>query len=143
MMPVVLLLGGALSLALAGIVLLRPPRHLRQIMFAVGMTAFTVESLLTYGLLFYAASPETQAVWMVALQSVAILTPIPWCLFAFLTGRHADAPIPRGWRFSLSLGSAGLAVTAAVNVLWPFFLVPNAAGPFRYAQLSLLGQGGL
>jgi putative PEP-CTERM system histidine kinase len=143
MMPVAPLLGGALSLALAGIVLLRPPRHLRQIMFAVGMTAFTVESLLTYGLLFYAASPESHAVWLVALQSVAVLTPIPWCLFAFLAGRHADAPIPRGWRFSLALGSASLVVTAAVNVLWPFFLVPDAAGPFHYARLSWLGQGGI
>src|SRR5229473_878325 len=136
MMPVVPLLGGALSLALAGIVLLRPPRHLRQIMFAVGMTTFAVESLLTYGLLFYAASPESDAVWMAALQSVAVLTPIPWCLFAFLTGRRVNAPIPRGWRLSLLLGSAGLAVTAAVNVLSPFFLVPDAAGPFHYARLS-------
>src|SRR5262249_15207169 len=113
------------------------------VMFAVGMTAFTVESLLTYGLLFYATSPERYAVWMVALQSVAVLTPIPWCLFAFLAGRHADAPIPRGWRFSFALGGTRLVVTSAVNLLWPFFLVPDAEGPFRYARLSWLGQVGI
>jgi hypothetical protein len=29
------------------------------------------------------------------------------------------------------------------STFWPFFLVSNAPGPFRYAQLSLLGQGGI
>ena len=137
------LVAAALSLAFAGISVLRPPRRLRQVTFAGGMVAFALQSLLIYGLLSYSPTPESHQRWMVALQSVALLTPVPWCLFAFLAGRHADAPIPRGWRFSLSLGSLGLAVTAAVNVLWPFFLVPNATGPFRYAQLSLLGQGGI
>ena len=137
------LVAAALSLAFAGISVLRPPRRLRQVTFAGGMVAFALQSLLIYGLLSYSPTPESHQRWMVALQSVALLTPVPWCLFAFLAGRHADAPIPRGWRFSLSLGSAGLAVTAAVNLLWPFFLVPNATGPFRYAQLSLLGQGGI
>jgi putative PEP-CTERM system histidine kinase len=132
----------ALSLVLAGSALLQSPRRLRQVTFAAGMLAFALESLLVYGLLLYSPTPESHQSWMAALQFAALLTPIPWCLFAFLAGRHADAPIPRGWRFSLSLGSAGLAVTAAVNVLWPFFLVPNAPGPFRYAQLSLFGQGG-
>ncbi|MDO8475188.1 MAG: PEP-CTERM system histidine kinase PrsK [Candidatus Rokubacteria bacterium] len=137
------LVAAALSLVFAGISLLRPPRRLRQVTFAGGMVTFALQSLLVYGLLFYSLTPESHQRWMIALQSVALLVPIPWCLFAFLAGRHADARIPRGWRFSLSLGSAGLAVTAAVNVLWPFFLVPNATGPFRYAQLSLLGQGGI
>jgi hypothetical protein len=107
------------------------------------MAAFALEALLVYGLLFYSPTPESHQGWMVALRSVALLVPIPWCLFAFLAGRHADATVPRAWRFSLSMGSAGLAVTAAVNVFWPFFLVPNTTGPFRYAQLSLLGQGGI
>ena len=137
------LVAAALSLVFAGISLLRPPRRLRQVTFAAGMLAFALQSLLVYGLLFYSPTPESHQRWMVALQSVALLTPIPWCLFAFLAGRHAGAPIPRGWRFSLSLGSAGLAVTAAVNVLWPFFLVPYATGPFLYAHLSLLGLGGI
>ena len=137
------LVAAALSLVFSGISLLRPPRRLRQVAFAGGMAAFALQSLLVYVLLFYSPSPESHQIWMAALQSVALLVPIPWCLFAFLAGRHADAPIPRGWRFSLSLGSAGLAVTAAANVLWPFFLVPNAAGPFRFAQLSLPGQGGI
>lgn len=137
------LVAAALSLVFAGISLLRPPRRLRQVTFAGGMVAFALESLLVYGLLVYSPTPEGHHGWMTALQSVALLTPIPWCLFAFLTGRHADAPIPRGWRLSLSLGSAGLAVTAAVNMLWPFLLVQNVTGPFRYAQLSLLGQGGI
>ena len=137
------LVAAALSLVFAGISLLRPPRRLRQVTFAGGMVAFALQSLLVYGLLFYSPTPESHQNWMAALQSVALLAPIPWCLFAFLAGRHADAPIPRAWRFSLALGSAGLAVAAAVNVLWPFFLVPDAPGPFRYAQLSLLGQGGI
>jgi putative PEP-CTERM system histidine kinase len=137
------LIAAALSLCFAGISLLRPPRRLRHVTFAGGMVAFALQSLLVYGLLFYSATPESHQRWLVALESVALLTPIPWCLFAFLAGRHADAVIPRGWRFSLSLGSAGLAVTAAVNALWPFFLVPNATGSFRYARISLLGQAGI
>ena len=51
------LIAAALSLALAGIALLRPPRHLRQIMFAIGMAALTLESLLVQGLLVYSISP--------------------------------------------------------------------------------------
>jgi putative PEP-CTERM system histidine kinase len=137
------LAAAALSLLFAGISLLRPRRRLRQVTFAGGMVAFVLESLLVYGLLFYSPTPESHQRWMAAFQSVALLTPIPWCLFAFLAGRHADAPIPRGWQFSLSLGSAGLTVTAAVNMLSPFFLVPNATGPFRYADLAWLGQGGI
>ncbi len=131
-----------LSLALAGISLLWPPRRLRQVAFATGMVAFAIESTLVYGLLS-AATSEGHARWMTALQSGTLLTLIPWCLFAFLSGRHADAPIPRGWRYSFALGSAGLTVTAAVNVLAPFFFVLNAPGPFRYAELSLVGQLGL
>jgi putative PEP-CTERM system histidine kinase len=137
------LLAAALSLLFAGISLSRPPRRLRQVTFAAGMLAFALQSLLIYGLLFYSPTPESHQSFMAAFQSVALLTPVPWCLFAFLAGRHADAPIPRGWRFSLSLGSAGLVVTAAVNAFWPFLLVPDAPGPFRYAQLSLVGQGGI
>ncbi len=143
MMSSVPFVSAALSLILAGASLLRPPRRLRQITFAGGMAAFALQSLLVYGLLFYSQTPESHQSWMAALESVALLVPIPWCLFAFLSGRHADAPIPRGWRFSLSLGSAGLAVTAAINVLWPFFLEPDATGPFRYARLSWLGQSGI
>ncbi len=137
------LLAIALSLVLAGSALLRPPRRLRQVTFAAGMLAFALESLLVYGLLFYSPSPEGHQRWMAALQSATLLTPIPWCLFAFLAGRDADAPIPRAWRFSLALGSAGLAVAAAVNVFWAFFFVLNAPGPFHYAELTLLGQGGV
>lgn len=137
------LVAAALSLVFAGISLLRPPRRLRQVTFAGGMVAFALQSLLAYGLLFYSPTPESHQSWLVAFQSVALLTPIPWCLFAFLAGRHADASIPGGWRVALSLGSAGLAVTAAVNVLWPFFLVPDALGLFGYAQLTLLGQAGI
>src|SRR5713101_4388220 len=131
------------SLALGGISLLRPPRRLRQLTFAAGMVTVALESALVYGLLLYATRPEDHARWMTALHSATLLTPIPWCLFAFLAGRDADAPVPRAWRFSLALGSAGLAVAAALNVFWPFFLVPNATGPFRYAELTLLGQGGV
>ncbi len=41
------LIAAALSLALAGIALLRPPRHLRQIMFAIGM-AYTIFTLFRF-----------------------------------------------------------------------------------------------
>lgn len=143
MMSGAALVAAALSLVFAGSALLRPPRRLRQVTFAGGMVAFALQSLLVYGLLSSSPTPESHQRWMAALESVALLTPIPWCLFAFLAGRHADAPVPRGWRIALSLGSAGLAVTATVSVLWPFFVVPSVAGPFRYAQLSLLGQGGI
>jgi putative PEP-CTERM system histidine kinase len=131
------------SLVLAGISLLWPPRRLRQVAFAAGMVAFALESALVYGLLIHAATPEGHSRWMTALQSGTLLTLIPWCLFAFLSGRHADAPIPRGWRYSFALGSAGLALTAAVNIFSPFFFVLNAPGPFRYAELSLVGQLGV
>ena len=84
----------ALGLVLAGSSLLRPPRRLRQVTFAAGMLAFALESVLVYGLLFYSPTPESHQNWMAALQSVGLLAPIPWCLFAFLAGRHADAPVP-------------------------------------------------
>jgi putative PEP-CTERM system histidine kinase len=131
------------SLILAGIPVLRPPRHLRQITFAVGMVAFALESVLVYGLLFYSSGPEGHARWMGALQSATLLTPIPWCLFTFLAGREADARVPRSWRFSFALGGAALVVTAVVNLFWPFFSVENAPGPFRYAELTLVGQVGV
>jgi len=89
------LIAAALSVVLAVVALLRPPRHLRQIMFASGMAAFTLESLLVQGLLVYSNSPESHATWMGALESASLLTPIPWCLFAFLAGREAHAPVPR------------------------------------------------
>ncbi len=133
----------AISLVLATLSLLWPPRRLRQVTFAAGMVAFALESALVYGLLFHARTPVAHAGWMTALQSATLLTPIPWCLFAFLSGRHVDAPVPRGWRFSLALGSTGLAVAAAVNVVSPFLFVLNAPGPFRFAELSLIGQGGI
>ena len=46
MMTGVPLIAAALSLILGGIALVRPPRQLRQTMFAAGMAAFTLESLL-------------------------------------------------------------------------------------------------
>jgi putative PEP-CTERM system histidine kinase len=142
MMTVAPLIAVALSLILAGISLLRPPRRLRQITFAAGMVAFAMESVLVDGLLFYSPTPADHAWWMTMLQSVTVLTPIPWCLFAFLSGRHADAPVPRAWQFSLALGSAGLAAAASANGLWPFFVVPEAPGLFHFAELTRIGQGG-
>jgi putative PEP-CTERM system histidine kinase len=131
------------SLICSGISVLRPPRRLRQVTFAAGMVAFALESVLVYGLLFRSPVPPVHAWWMTALQSATLLTPIPWCLFAFLSGRRADVPVPHVWQSCLSLGSAGLAVTASVNLLWPFFTVPELPGPFRFAELTLVGQGGI
>jgi len=143
MMALAPLIAVAVSLILAGISVLRPPRRLRQVTFAAGMVAFAIESVLVWGLLFHSAAPREHAWWMTALQSVALLTPIPWCLFAFLSGRRADAPVPRAWQFSLALGSAGLAVAASVNLVWPFLTVPEVAGLFRFADLTLVGQTGV
>jgi putative PEP-CTERM system histidine kinase len=143
MMAAAPLVAIVVSLALGGISLLRPPRRLRQLTFAAGMVTFAIESALVYGLVIYATRPEDHARWMTALRSATLLTPIPWCLFAFLSGRDADAPVPRAWRLSFALGSLGLAVAAAVNIFWPFFFVLNLSGPFRYAELSLVGQAGV
>ena len=137
------LIAATLSLVLAGIVLIRPPYHLRQIMFGAGMAAFTLESLLIYGLLFYSPSPESHATWMGTLQSATLLTPIPWCLFAFFSCRDTDASVPRTWRFSLAVGGVGLALAASVSLFWPFFVVENAPRPFRYAELTQVGQFGV
>jgi putative PEP-CTERM system histidine kinase len=112
-------------------------------MFAAGMAAFTLESLLVYELLSISDSPESGAMWMIALQSIALLTPIPWCLFAFLAGREADVPVPRTWRLSFAAGSAGLAVLASANAFWPFFIPERGLGSFRYALLSSTGQIGI
>ncbi len=143
MMTAAPLIAIALSLALAGTSLLWAPRRLRQVTFAAGMVAFALESALIYGLLFYAVTPEDHARLMTALQSGILLTPIPWSLFAFLSARKAEAPVPRGWRLSFAMASAGLVGAAAVNVFWPFVFVLNVPGPFRYAELSPIGQIGV
>ena len=109
----------AASLCLACVALLRPPRRLRQVTFAAGMVAFAIESFLIYGLLTYPVTPEAQSWWMGALRSVSLLTPIPWCLFAFLSGRNADARIPVGWRVAFGLGSGALVAGAAGPVVRP------------------------
>ena len=90
-------------------------------MFAAGMVAFAVESLLVDRLLSYPLTPEGQAFWILALQTATLLTPIPWCLFAFLAGRGADASVPRNWRISFAVGGAGLVVAALADLAWPFF----------------------
>ena len=131
------------SLVLAAISLLRPPRRLRQVTFAAGMLAFALESLLVFGLLSYSTTPESHARLLAALQSMTLLTPIPWCLFAFLSGRDAEAPVPTGWRLAFAAGSGTLAVASAASVFFPFFLVPDVPGPFRFGELTLAGQGGV
>ena len=137
------LLAIATSLGLAVFALLRPPRHLRQIMFAAGMVAFAVESFLVDRLLSYAITPESQAFWMQALQSATLITPVPWCLFAFLAGRDADASVPRNWRLSFVLGGCGLVAAALANLAWPFFSDMVGAPGFRYAETTLVGQIGV
>src|SRR5262249_17082565 len=126
------LLAIATSLGLAVFALLRPPRHLRQIMFAAGMVAFAVESFLVDRLLSYAMTPESQAFWMQALQSATLVTPVPWCLFAFLAGRDADASVPRNWRLSFGLGGCGLVAAAPAHPAWPFFSDLGGAPGFPF-----------
>src|SRR5215813_6866655 len=137
------LLAIATSLGLAVFALLRPPRHLRQIMFAAGMVAFAVESFLVDRLLSYAMTPESQAFWMQALQSATLVTPVPWCLFAFLAGRDADASVPSNWRHSFVLGGSGLVAAALANLAWPFFSDMMGAPGFLYAETTLVGQIGV
>jgi putative PEP-CTERM system histidine kinase len=131
------------SLILAGVSLLRPPRQLRQAAFAVGMVALALESFLGYKLLFDSLMPADHAWWLTGFQAVALLTPIPWCFFAFLSGRRADAPVPVGWRYAFGLGTAGLLGAAAASILWPFFVVPELIAPFQFAKLTVTGQYGV
>lgn len=137
------LIAALVSLILAGVSLFWPPRRLRQAAFAAGMVMLALESLLVYVLLFFSPTVESDAGWLAALQSLSLLTPIPWCFFAFLSGRHADAPIPSGWRWAFGVGTGTLVVTAAAGMVWPFFLLPGAPGRFRYAALTAAGQAGI
>jgi len=142
-MPLAPLAAAATSLILAGISLLRPPRRLRQITFAIGMAALALESVLVYKLLFDAMTPADNAWWMAALQAMTLLTPIPWCFFVFLSGRGADAPVPSGWQFAFGLGTAGLVAGSVASLFWPFFLVPDLPGSFQFARLTTVGQMGI
>jgi signal transduction histidine kinase len=130
------------SLGFAAAALLRPPRRLPQLSFAAGMGGLGLESLLTYGLLFHSPGPTSHVIWLLARGWVALLLPIPWCVFVFLSGRHPSAPVPTSWRVSFLVGSAGLMVTALGNLLWPFFRVPWVQGGFRYAQITDIGRVG-
>jgi signal transduction histidine kinase len=142
MIGVVVLLTAVASLGFAGAALLRPPRRLPQLSFAAGMAAFGLEALLTYGLLFHSAGPSSHVLWLLARGWVAVLLPIPWCVFVFLSGRHPSTPVPGNWRISFIVGSAGLMVTALGNLVRPFFQVPWVEGGFRYAQLTDIGRIG-
>ncbi len=130
------------SLGFAAVALLRPPRRLPQLSFAAGMAGLGLESLLTYGLLFHSPGPTTHVMWLLARGWVAVLLPIPWCVFVFLSGRHPSAPVPTSWRIGFIVGSVGLMVTALGNLLYPFFRVPWVEGGFRYAQLTDIGRIG-
>jgi signal transduction histidine kinase len=130
------------SLGFAAAALLRPPRRLPQLSFAAGMVGLGLESLLTYGLLFHSPGPTSHVIWLLARGWVAVLLPIPWCVFVFLSGRQPSAPIPTSWRIGFIVGSAGLMVTALGNLLRPFFRVPWIEGGFRYAQLTDIGRIG-
>ena len=143
MMSLAPLAAAVTSLILAGISLLRPPRRLRQIAFAIGMVAFALESLVVYKLLFDSLTPADHAWWMTGCQVMAFLTPIPWCFFVFLSGRNANAPVPSGWRIAFGIGTAGLVFGAVASVFWPSFLVPDVPGPFQFARLTLPGQLGI
>lgn len=142
MIGVVVLLTAVASLGFAAAALLRPPRRLPQLSFAAGMAAFGLESLLTYGLLFHSAGPTSHVLWLLARGWVAVLLPIPWCVFVFLSGRQPSTPVPGNWRISFIVGSAGLMVTALANLVRPFFQVPWVEGGFRYAQLTEVGRIG-
>lgn len=143
MTPLAPLAAVATSLILAGMSLLRPPRRLRQIAFAAGMVALAVESGLVYKLLFDSLVPVDHVRWLIWLQVVAYLAPIPWCFFAFLSGRAAEAPMPSGWRISFGLGTGCLVAASIASLYWPTFLVPDLPGQFRFAKLTRIGQGGI
>jgi putative PEP-CTERM system histidine kinase len=143
MIPLAPLAAVATSLILAGISLLRPPRRLRQITFAIGMAALALESLLVYKLLFDSITPAEHALWTAAFHAMTFLTPIPWCFFVFLSGRDVNAHIPSGWRIAFGLGTAGLVVASVASLFWPCFLVPDVRGPFQFAKLTEVGQVGI
>ena len=143
MIPFAPLIAVATSLALAGISLLRPPRRLRQIAFAVGMVALAAESGLVYKVVFDSLAPSDHAWWLTWLEAMAFIVPIPWCFFAFLSGRAAGAPMPSGWRISFGLGTGCLVVVSIASLYWHTFLVPDLPGAFRFAKLTAIGQGGI
>ena len=140
MIGYVTLAGMAGSLVLGLAALVRGPRRLAQMTFTAGMLAFAVESGLIYGLLFYSSTPASHARWLASIRMFALLLPIPWALFTFVSFRRADAVIPWAWRVSFAAGGLGLALSAAVGLLRPFLLFPDLDGPFRYAVLTSAGQ---
>ncbi|HET8578979.1 MAG TPA: XrtA/PEP-CTERM system histidine kinase PrsK [Methylomirabilota bacterium] len=142
MIAILILVTGLASLVVAGAALLRPPRRLPQLAFAAGMAALGLEALLIYGLLFQSSDPTSHVLWLLARGWLAVLLPIPWCLFVFLSGRHPSAPVPMSWRIAFFIGSAGLMATALLSLTSPFFRVPLVQGGFRYAELTGLGRIG-
>jgi signal transduction histidine kinase len=143
MIPYAPLVAMLASLALAAATLARGPLRLPKVSFAVGMGAFALEAALTYGLLHYSQSLESNMPWLIALRTVALLVPIPWTLFAFVSARHQDATIPWAWRACFAAGGLGLAATAAAGLVWPFYALPQVDGPFKYALLTPVGQIGV
>src|SRR5262249_9762515 len=143
------------SLGLAALALLRPPRHLRQIMFAAGIVALAVETALIDWLLSPSAAPAHPRFLVLPFRPLSLPPPNPPCHFsvspprvrgghlAFLAGRGADATVPHNWRISFALGGSGLVVAALANLAWPFFSVTIGVPRFRYAETTQVGQIGV
>ena len=107
------LLAVVTSLGLAAFALLRPPRHLRQIMFAAGMVAFAVESVLIDRLLSQSATPDDQAFWMLAFQcAVGALLLTPQAVMSWSTPAWVDLAFFAALGL-LSLVGHGLTIAAS------------------------------
>ncbi|MBI2527058.1 MAG: GAF domain-containing protein [Candidatus Rokubacteria bacterium] len=143
MIGYVTLFAVAASAALGTAAVARRPLRLPHISFAAGMLGFTLEAAAGYGLLFHSVSVSAHARWLLALRTVALLLPLPWAVFAFVSARRPDAAIPRAWRLSFVAGGATLAAVAAAGLHWPFLASAWPRGPLPYALLTPAGQIGI
>lgn len=143
MIGYVTLFAVAASLALGTAAVVRRPLRLPHLAFAAGMLGFTLEAAASYGLLFHSVSVAAHTRWLLALRTVALLLPLPWAVFAFVSARRLDAAIPRPWRLSFMAGGTALAAAAAAGLHWPFLVSAWPRGPLPYAFLTPAGQAGI
>jgi putative PEP-CTERM system histidine kinase len=130
---------GLACLALAVAVLLLRPLGRLQWSFALGMSAFGVQSAMAWAVLTQADLAGDKLMWLRLHGIVALVAPLPWGLFvAALT--HRQAPIPAGWRTLLAAASVLVVAAAAALATNEVFFVQIATAPLGVASVSPLGS---